>query len=74
MKLPYDKQFRFMMTLFLIFVFIPSVSISSSLLITRTPSTGYQPQFQVSGTKIYYVWREDHGPTEPIWVAIDKLK
>ena len=58
-----------MMMLFLIFIFIPSLSISSSLLITRTPSTGYQPQFQVSGNKIYYVWHEYDGPFRQIFTA-----
>jgi len=68
-KLPYYKQFKFIMTLFLIFIFIPSLSISSSLLITRAPSTGYQPQFQVLGNKIYYVWHEYDGPYRQIFTA-----
>jgi len=68
-KLPYYKQFKLIMTLFLIFIFIPSLSISSGLLITRTPSTGYQPQFQVSGNKIYYVWHEYDGPFRQIFTA-----
>ncbi len=57
------------MTLFLIIIFIPSLSISLSLLITRTPSTGYQPQFQVSGNKIYSVWHEYDGPFRQIFTA-----
>jgi hypothetical protein len=69
MKRPFYKQFRLIMTLFLIFILIPSLSISSSLLITQTPSTGYQPQFQVSGNRIYYVWHEYDGPYRQIFTA-----
>jgi len=69
MKPPSYKQFWRIMELFLIFIFIPSLSISSSLLITRTPSTGYQPQFQVSGNKIYYIWHEYDGPYRQIFTA-----
>ena len=52
----------------LIFCFsIISVSVlpalgASDLNPIRTPSTGYQPHFQVSGNKIYYVWHEYDGP------------
>jgi len=69
MKRPFYKQFRLIMTLSLIFILIPSLSISSSLLITQTPSTGYQPQFQVLGNKIYYVWHEYDGPSRQIFTA-----
>jgi hypothetical protein len=69
MKLPFHKQFKFMMTLCLILIFTPSLSISSDLMINRTPSTGYQPQFQVSGNKIYYVWHEYDGPFRQIFTA-----
>jgi hypothetical protein len=69
MKLPFHKQFKFMMTLSLILIFMPSLSISSDLLINRTPSTGYQPQFQVSENKIYYVWHEYDGPFRQIFTA-----
>ena len=61
----------------LIFSFsIISVSVlpalgASDLNPIRAPSTEHQPHFHVSGDKIYYVWHEDHGPTEPIWVAIE---
>jgi hypothetical protein len=34
------------------------VSIAFNLISFQTPSTGYQPQFQVFGDKIYYVWHE----------------
>jgi hypothetical protein len=58
-----------MVTLSLILIFMPSLSISSDLLINRTRSTGYQPQFQVSGNKIYYVWHEYDGPYRQIFTA-----
>ncbi len=45
------------------------VSIASDLLPIRTPSPGYQPQFQVSGNKIYYVWHEYDGPFRQIFHA-----
>jgi hypothetical protein len=54
--------------------FPPSISLPLDFIPIRTPSTGYQPQFQVSENKIFYVWHEDHGPTEPIWVAVETLK
>jgi len=69
MKLPCHKQFNFMMTLSLILTFMPSLSISSGLRINRTPSAGYQPQFQVSGNEIYYVWHEYDGPYRQIFTA-----
>jgi hypothetical protein len=46
-----------------------SISIASDLIPTRTSSTGYQPQFQVSGNKIYYVWNEYDGPFRQIFTA-----
>ena len=72
MKLHQNNWFRsVVITLSLIFIslFHLPASIASDLILIRTPSTGYQPQFQVSGNRIYYVWHEDHGPIEPIWVA-----
>jgi hypothetical protein len=57
----------------LLFFSFLSVSIASDLNAVRTPSTGYQPQFHMAGNGIYYVWHEDHGPTEPIWSAIETL-
>jgi hypothetical protein len=69
MKLFCGKQFKFIITASLILIFIPSLSISSGLLIHRTPSTGYQPQFQVSENKIYYVWHEYDGPYRQIFTA-----
>ena len=38
---------------------------------TKSPYGKYDPQLQVVRNKIYYVWHEDHGPTEPIWLAIE---
>jgi len=60
--------------IFFLFIFVSRGSFASDLMLLPTPSTGYQPQFQVSGNKIYYVWHEDPGPTEPIWIAIETLK
>lgn len=56
---------------FLIFFsfFSPSISFPSDLISLRTPSTGYQPQFQVSGNKIYYVWHEYDGPYRQLFTA-----
>ena len=50
-------------------LFVPSISLPSDLSPIRTPSTGYQPQFQVSGNKIYYVWHEYDGPYRQIFTA-----
>lgn len=50
-----------------------SVSPANDFIPQKTPSTGYQPQHQVSGDKIYYVWHEYDGPTEPIRVASEKI-
>jgi uncharacterized protein (DUF3820 family) len=44
-------------------------AVGSELNPVRTPSTGYQPQFQVSGNKIYYVWHEYDGPFRQIFTA-----
>jgi hypothetical protein len=46
-----------------------SVSIATDLIPHQTRSTGYQPQFQVSGNKIYYVWHEYDGPFRQIFTA-----
>jgi hypothetical protein len=58
-------------TLFLIFIslFHLPVSFASDLIPIRTPSTGYQPQFQVSGNRIYYVYHEYDGPFRQIFTA-----
>jgi hypothetical protein len=50
-------------------LFTPSISVPSDLNHIQTPSTGYQPQFQVSGNKIYYVWHEYDGPYRQIFTA-----
>jgi hypothetical protein len=49
--------------------FILSISLALDFAPIRTPSTGYQPQFQVSGNKIYYVWHEYDGPYRQIFTA-----
>ena len=69
MTLPFHKQFKFMMTLALVLMFMPFLSVASDLLINQTASTGYQPQFQVSGNKTYYVWHEYDGPFRQIFTA-----
>jgi len=45
------------------------VSTAFSLISFQTPSTGYQPQFQAFGDKIYYVWHEYDGPFRQIFKA-----
>ena len=50
-------------------LFVPSISFPSDLSSIRTPFTGYQPQFHVSGNKIYYVWHEYDGPFRQIFTA-----
>ncbi|MBS3918326.1 MAG: hypothetical protein KG012_05515 [Deltaproteobacteria bacterium] len=49
--------------------FTISISLALDFAPIRTPSTGYQPQFQVSGNKIYYVWHEYDGPYRQIFTA-----
>lgn len=46
-----------------------SPALANDLDAQKTPSTGYQPQFQVSGGKIYYVWHEYDGPFRQIFTA-----
>lgn len=60
-----------LITLFqiLISLFYLQISIASDLIPARTPSTGYQPQMQVSGNKIYYVWHEYDGPFRQIFTS-----
>ena len=41
---------------------------------TSSPYGKYDPQFQIVGSRIYYVWHEDHGPTEPIWAAEEVIR
>jgi hypothetical protein len=57
----------FFQTIFIIFA-LP-LCFASDLIPIRTPSTGYQPQFQVLGNKIYYVWHEYDGPYRQIFTA-----
>ncbi len=60
-----------LMIIFLLLCSFPFLSISTAtdLHPVRTSSTGYQPQFQVSGNKIYYVWHEYDGPFRQIFTA-----
>ena len=53
----------------ILFLLNSSGAVSSELNPVRTPSAGYQPQFQVSGNKIYYVWHEYDGPFRQIFSA-----
>lgn len=55
--------------LILFSLLISSLCIASDLIAIQTPSTGYQPQFQVSGNKIHYVWHEYDGPFRQIFTA-----
>ncbi len=57
------------MSLTLISLFHLPVSMASDLILIQTPSTGYQPQFQIFGDKIYYVWHEYDGPFRQIFTA-----
>ena len=60
-----------LLVFYLIFfsLFISSISFPSDLIPVRSPSTGYQPQFQVSANKAYYVWHEYDGPFRQIFTA-----
>jgi hypothetical protein len=72
MKSYQENLFRsFSVTLSLIFIslFHSPISFASDLILVRTPSTGYQPQFQVSGNRIYYVYHEYDGPFRQIFTA-----
>ena len=57
------------MSLISISLFHLPVSMASELIPIRTPSTGYQPQFQIFEDKIYYVWHEYDGPFRQIFTA-----
>jgi hypothetical protein len=53
----------------LFFLLTSAASYANDLVPTRTPSTGYQPQFQVYGEKAYFVWHEYDGPYRQIFTA-----
>jgi hypothetical protein len=61
-------------TVIILFFLCSFASYADNLIPTRTPSTGYQPQFQVSRNNIFNVWHENHGQTEPIWVTEESVK
>lgn len=42
---------------------------ADDLSLMRTPSTGYQVQFQVVGNRIYYTWNESDEKFRQIWMA-----
>ena len=56
-------------SLILMSLFHLPVSMASNLMLIQTPSTGYQPQFQIFGDKIYSVWHEYDGPFRQIFTA-----
>ena len=56
-------------TVIILFLLCSFASYADNLIPTRTPSTGYQPQFQVAGDRIYYVWHEYDGPYRQILTA-----
>src|SRR4030042_5270525 len=73
MKPPFRTCFELIVNIFCITILI-SLLVSQTCLAAdfapiRTPSTGYQPQFQVSGSKTYYVWHEYDGPFRQIFTA-----
>lgn len=57
------------LSLILVSLFHLSVSRAANLNLIQTPSTGYQPQFQIFRDKIYYVWHEYDGPSRQIFTA-----
>ena len=66
------RLFRLFLVVFYLISFcflVPSISFPSDLSTIRTPSTGYQPQFHISGNKAYYVWHEYDGPFRQIFTA-----
>ncbi len=44
-------------------------SFASDLIAIQNGSTGYQPQFQVSGEKVYFVWHKYDGPFRQIFTG-----
>jgi len=73
MKHSFERGFKlflvaFSCTLFLL-LYKSATPSAADLTPIRTPSTGYQPQFQVSGNKTYFVWHEYDGPFRQIFAA-----
>jgi uncharacterized pyridoxamine 5'-phosphate oxidase family protein len=52
-----------------LFFFTFSPTLAQNFLPQKTPSTGYQPQFQVGKEKVYLVWHEYDGPFRQIFTA-----
>lgn len=73
MKPPFRTCFELIVNIFcmtiLISLLVSQTCLALDFVPIRTPSTGYQPQFQVSGNKIYYVWHEYDGPYRQIFTA-----
>ncbi|OGQ11662.1 MAG: hypothetical protein A2026_18335 [Deltaproteobacteria bacterium RBG_19FT_COMBO_46_12] len=69
MKISVANIAKWCLIIFLPMIFILRPSFGSNLVIIKTSSTGYQPQFQVSENKIYYVWHEYDGPFRQIFTA-----
>jgi len=73
MKHSFERGFKlflvaFSCTLFL-FLYKSATPSAAELTPIRTPSTGYQPQFQVSGSRAHFVWHEYDGPFRQILTA-----
>lgn len=52
-----------------LFFSLGQICSASDLVPFQTPSTGYQPQFQAHGKKLYFVWHEYDGPFRQIFTA-----
>ena len=64
------KRFWIRFVVIVSFIFFSSIaSFANDLFPLQTPSTGYQPQLQISENKIYYVWHEYDGPFRQIFTA-----
>jgi len=66
---PWPKWIIIPITLVTFLLSWGSIPIASELSPIRTSSTGYQPQMQVSGDRIFFVWHEYDGPVRQIFTA-----
>jgi len=69
METTITKIAKWCLIIFLPMIFVSRPSFGSNFVLIQTSSTGYQPQFQVSGNKIYHVWHEYDGPFRQIFTA-----
>ncbi len=69
MDTPAKNWVMFLGGIFLLML-IPVLSIAAEMTLIPTPSTGYQPQLQVSGERIYFVWHEYDGPFRQVFTAV----